>query len=99
MNRKTVALSFAINDNDCPNIDALERSYASASFHAAGPEYSRDQITIEANRSGLLALATWMVALADSDSKLDHQHFDNEVGMGFFQSEGNVELIIQRVGK
>ncbi len=49
--------------------------------------------------NGLLTLARWMIALADEDSNTDHQHFDNEVGLGFFQSDTDCELIIQRVGK
>ena len=99
LHSKTVALSFDINESGCPNVSARERSFASVSFHTADGEHSRDQITIEANRNGLLALATWMIALADSDSHLDHQHFGNEVDMGFYKSDNNQELIIQRVGK
>ena len=99
MKSKTVTLTFEINENECPIVDVPTSSFASASFHPACPEHDRDQIIIEANRPGLYALGSWMVALADSDSNLDHQHFDNEIDMGFFKSKSDVELIIQRVGK
>jgi len=56
-------------------------------------------VTIEANRKGLLTLARWMIALANEDCYSDHQHFDNDIGLGLFKSDTNCELIIQRVDK
>ena len=99
MKSKSINVEIAINENGCPVIDAPDRAFATARFAAAGPDMPRDQIEISANRSGLLTLARWMIALADENSSSDHQHFDNEVGLGLFNSETDCELVIQRVGK
>ena len=99
MKSTSVTLEFQINDFGSPIVDTPDRAYATARFAPAGLDCPRDQITIEANRSGLLTLARWMIALADHDSTTDHQHFDNEIDFGFFKSATDTALIIQRVGK
>lgn len=99
MKSKNITVEFEINDHGCPMVAALDRAFATVRFSHASPNRPHDQITIEANRNGLRTLARWMTALADEDSHADHQHFDNDVGFGFFKSEADCELIIQRVGK
>ena len=99
MKSKKVTIEFEINDHGCPMVATPDRAFATARFAAAGTGQPRDQITIAANRKGLLTLARWMIALADEDSSPDHEHFDNDVSFGFFKSETDCELIFQRVGK
>jgi len=99
MNSKSTTVDFEINSHGCPVVDIPEHSFATARFSAAGHDQPQNQITIEANRNGLVALARWMIALADGDVVTDHQHFDNDVDFGMFKSDDDVELIIQRVGK
>lgn len=99
MKKKTVSVEYQINENGCPVIDCEERSYASVRWNSKDENNPKDVVTVEANRKGLVALAKWMLALADTDSYLDHQHFDNEVNFGFYRSDSDYELIIERVGK
>ena len=99
MKSKNITVEFEINDHGWPIVAAPDRAFATVAFAPAGSDRPRDQITIDANRNGLLTLARWMIALADDDSYAGHQHFDNDVGFGFFKSDTDCELIIQRVGK
>lgn len=98
MKSKKITVEFEINDHGCPIVTAPDRAFAAARFAPAGTDQPRDQITIDGNRNGLLTLARWMIALADQDSHVDHQHFDNDVDFGLFKSDTDCELIIQRVG-
>ncbi|MGI9456569.1 MAG: Imm32 family immunity protein [Aeoliella sp.] len=82
MKSKNITVEFDINDDGCPIVASPARAFASAAFAPAGADRPRDQITIDANRDGLLTLARWMIALADEDSYADHQHFDNDVDFG-----------------
>ena len=95
---KSITVEIAINKHGCPVIVAEDGAFATVRVTPAGLEGARDQISIEANRKGLRALARWMIALADEDSIADHEHFDNEIGCGLFKSKTDCELIIQRVG-
>ncbi|MCR9202921.1 MAG: hypothetical protein NXI04_30110 [Planctomycetaceae bacterium] len=99
MNSKSTTVQFEINPHGCPVVEIPEHAFAAARFSPADDDQPRNQITIEANRNGLVALARWMIALADNDVATDHQHFDNDVDFGMFKSGDDVELIIQRVGK
>lgn len=99
MNSKNVTLDYQINVHGSPVVNTPDRAFATVRFASAGSGHPRDQITIEANRNGLRTLARWMIALADGDAHADHQHFDNEINFGLFNSETDCELIIQRVGK
>ena len=99
MKSKSVKVEFKVNDHGCPIVASPSRAFATVRSASSDSDQPRDLITIEANRKGLLTLARWMVALADQDAEADHQHFDNEVDFGFFKSETNCELIIQRVGR
>ncbi|QDT64153.1 Imm32 family immunity protein [Calycomorphotria hydatis] len=80
-------------------VTAPDHAFATVTFASAGEDQPRDQIIIDANRKGLLTLARWMMALADEESQVDHQHFDNDVDFGFYKSVADCELIIQRAGK
>ena len=99
MKSKATTFEFQINDHGCPLVTAPLGSFATAQFVPADPEQSRCQIIISANRKGLLTLARWMAALADTESCLDHQHFDDGNSFGFFDLDSDCELIIERVGK
>lgn len=99
MKSKNITVEYEINKHGCPVVVAPDRAFATARLAPVGIDQPRDQITIVANRKGLLTLARWMIALADEESYADHQHFDNELDFGLFKSEADCELIIQRVGK
>ena len=96
--QKNANINYEINDNGCPFVSAAQGAFATVRV-SGNPDEAANQILIEGNRSGLLAMARWMIALADSDSLADHQHFDNEIGFGFFTSEAGDELVSQRLGK
>lgn len=98
MRSKKVTVEFEISSHGCPIVATPGRAFATARFSPAGPDQPRDQISIDANRKGLLTLARWMIALADEDSYSTHQHFDNDLDFELFKSETDCELIIQRVG-
>ena len=94
--KKSISSKYEINKHGCPVIQYQEGASVGAKFWKSCKNRPRDIISIAGNRNGLVALATWMLALADSDSYLDHQHFDNEVDFGFYHSDSNCELIIER---
>ncbi|WP_146440443.1 Imm32 family immunity protein [Crateriforma conspicua] len=95
MKTKPYTIDVAINSNGCPVVEPKPNSKATIKRHDATDD-SPEQFVIEANRNGLLTLANWMIALADQESCLDHQHFDNQIDMGVFWSDNDSELIIQR---
>ncbi|MDB4778022.1 hypothetical protein OAG68_01035 [bacterium] len=99
MKSKNINVEIEINEHGCPIVEAPERAFASAKFSAASSEWPHDLITIEGNRAGLRTLARWMLAIADQDSASDHQQFDNDMGFGFFKSDTDCDLIIQRIEK
>ena len=92
---KSIILEIHINENGCPIVEPETRARATVKRHADA-DGANEQFIIEANRSGLITLANWMLSLADKDSKLDHQHFDNEVDFGVFRSDNASGLILQR---
>ncbi|MCR9202433.1 MAG: hypothetical protein NXI04_27640 [Planctomycetaceae bacterium] len=67
MKSKKITVEFEINDHGCPIVGSPDRAFATAQFIPAGTDQPRGQITIDANRIGLLTLARWMIALADED--------------------------------
>ena len=95
MNSKPYTIQVVVNSNGCPVVEPKPNAKATIKRHNETDD-SPEQFVIEANRSGLITLANWMIALADQQSRLDHQHFDNEIDMGVFWSDNDSELIIQR---
>ena len=95
MKTKTYQINVVINSNGCPVVEPKPNALATVKRYDK-TDSSGEQFVIEANRNGLITLANWMIALADQDSRLAHQHFDNEIDMGLFRSDNDSELIIQR---
>ncbi|VTS00097.1 unnamed protein product [Gemmata massiliana] len=100
---RVVTVPLMWNEHGCPILDMAGRAHLELSVHE--PDFtvaSRSispqpkQVCITANREGLTALATWLLALAAPESQLDHQHFDNEVASGFYHSAQGWEMIVGR---
>jgi hypothetical protein len=58
-----------------------------------------NSIVIEGNKHGLIALAEQLLAIAHTNVEGYHQHFDSDVFAGFFESDGDWELIVGRNDK
>ncbi len=56
----------------------------------------KNSISIIGNKQGLTALAAELLAIAHTDIEGYHQHFDSDVFAGFFESNGDWELIVGR---
>jgi hypothetical protein len=88
--------SVAWNEHGCPLIEPAQGAWLDVGVRAAS---EANHVYLSGNRAGLAALGAWLLALADGRSKLDHQHFDNEVSFGFYRSAEGWELIVERAGK
>lgn len=94
MKHKEKRIQYEINRNGCPIVEALDNSYVSV-----GVNEQVDVVEIFGNRNGLISSGKWLIALADEDAVLDHQHFDHDVNFNCFKEENNIKLIVSRVGK
>ncbi|AMV23305.1 hypothetical protein VT84_02775 [Gemmata sp. SH-PL17] len=100
---KVVTVPLVWNEHGCPILDVPARAHLELSVHEPDSTVASrsispqpKQVRITANREGLTALATWLLALAAPESQLDHQHFDNEVTFGFYHSAQGWEMIVGR---
>src|SRR4051812_36469062 len=92
----TLTASVYWNEHGCPLIEPA----AGARLEVSVRESSEaSHVYLTGNRAGLAELGAWLLALADERSKLDHQHFDNEVAFGFYRSVEGWELVVGRAGK
>ena len=85
------------NDNGLPvNAIATDARVELRVQNAVESECNSGVVMIRGNRSGLIALAEQLLAVAHTDVEGYHQHFDSEFPPDFLDGEWRWQLIIER---
>jgi len=99
-----LTVRLTVNDQGIASSPIPSDAHIRVSVWTAAAESASDpclppqtnSIAIDGNKQGLIALAEQLVAIAVTDVEGYHQHIDSGVFAGFFESDGDWELIVSR---